>query len=136
MSEELLVWGVRVAGGFHLVTLALAMRTPIPPNWDENLAALPEIHRRFAVAQNFAIGAVIAVMGLVCIGFASELVTGSPLARVWSAAIALWWGGRLALLPWLGIRPTLTTAGLRWGFRALQAECAIYAIAFGWLALR
>ena len=136
MDDTVWIWGVRVAGGFHFVTLALAVRTPIPPDWDENLARLPEIHRRFAIAQNAAIGAVIAVFGLVAVGWAPLLVAGTPLARLWCGAVALWWGGRLALLPWLGVRPTLTTTRLRWGFRALQTECAAYAVAFGWLAVR
>ena len=50
MSDSLLILGVRVAGGFHFATLVLACFTPIPPDWDTNLAKLPLIHRRFAVA--------------------------------------------------------------------------------------
>ncbi|MDB4473497.1 hypothetical protein N9023_00695 [Opitutaceae bacterium] len=129
------IWAVRIAGCFHFVTLILAVFTPIPPNWDENLAKLTELHRRFAIAQNMAIGAVIAVFGLLCIGFADELVSGSIMARLWCGAIALWWGGRLALLPWLGVKPNLKTPTLRFGFMLLRLECAIYAVAFGWLAL-
>lgn len=136
MSPDLWIWGVRAAGVFHFVTLALAWRTPIPPDWERNLAALPDIHRRFAVAQNAAVGAVMAVFGAVCLGLAPELVAGAPTARAWSAAIALWWGGRLVVLPWLGVRPTLTTPWLRAGYRALQAECAAYAVLFAWLAVR
>ena len=136
MNDDLWIWGVRLAGGFHFVTLGLAWFTPIPPDWERNLAGLPEIHRRFAVAQNLAVGAVIAVMGGVCLGFAPELVAGEPMARVWAAVIALWWGGRLVVLPLLGVGPTLRGAGLRVGFRLLQVECAAYGVAFGWLALR
>jgi len=128
------IWAVRTAGFFHFVTLILAVFTPIPPNWDENLAKLPELHRRFAIAQNLAIGAVIAVFGLLCVGFADELASGSTMARLWCGAIALWWGGRLALLPWLGVKPSLTQPMLRVGFNLLRLECAIYAVGFGWLA--
>lgn len=136
MDGDLWLWGVRTAGLFHFVTVALAMRIPIPPGWDENLNRLPELHRRFAIAQNAAIGAVMLVFGIVCLGFAPELTAGSSLARLWCCAIALWWGGRLALLPWLGVKPALTTRWLQLGFRALQTQCAIYAFAFGWLAIR
>ncbi len=130
------ILGVRVAGVFHLVTLVAAARTPIPPHWDENLARLPDIHRRFAVAQNAFIGAVIAFSGVVSLLFAPALVAGSPLARVVCGGIALWWGGRLAVLAWLGVRPHLTSRWLRVGFGLLLAECAVYAAGYGWLAAR
>jgi hypothetical protein len=121
---------------FHFVTLVLACFTPIPPDWDKNLAALPPIHRRFAIAQNLSIGAMIAVLGLVSLCFAAELVAGSTLARVLCALTALFWGGRAVVLPWLGVRPALTTAWLRVGYALLVAECVIYAAAYAWLALR
>jgi hypothetical protein len=136
MSDTFWITVVRLAGGFHFVTLALAHFTPIPPNWDENLAALPDTHRRFAVAQNVFIGAVIAFCGVACLAFAPELVAGSRLARLGCGGIALWWGGRLAVLPWLRVLPHLASAGLRLGFLLLLVECAAYAAGFGWLALR
>src|SRR5438128_2197192 len=114
--------GVRLAGIFHFVTLVSAVFTPIPPNWEENLARLPEIHRRFAVAQNFFIGATTAFCGAVSVLFAPALVNGSTTARIVCAGIALWWGGRLAVLPWIGVWPHLTNRGWRIGFRMLQLE--------------
>jgi hypothetical protein len=136
LDEQLWIWGVRVAGGFHFVTLGLACFTPIPPDWDENLARLPETHRRFALAQNFFIGAVIAVSGAISIAFAPLLVAGATLARVICACIALWWGGRLAVLPWLGAHRHLGSPALKAGFALLLVECAIYAAGYGWLAVR
>lgn len=133
---ELLVWGVRAAGFFHFVTLGLACLTPIPPRWEENLAQLPEMHRRFAVAQNVAIGATIAVLGLLSVAFAPELVAGSPLARAVCGTTALFWGGRAVLLPWLRVGPALTSPLLRVGFGLLVTECVTYALAYGYLALR
>jgi hypothetical protein len=136
MSDSLLILGVRLAGGLHFVTLALACFTPIPPDWETNLARLPPIHRRFAVAQNMSIGAGIAVLGLFSLCFAPDLVQGTGLARGICGATALFWGGRLCVLPWIGVRPTLTTPLLQVGFSLLIAECAAYALAYGWLALR
>ena len=136
MTDALLIMAVRVAGGLHFVTLLLACFTPIPPDWDKNLAALPLIHRRFAIAQNVSIGAMIAVLGLFSLGFAPEIVAGAPLARAVAGATALFWGGRAAVLPWLGVRPVLTTPWLRAGYALLMAECVIYAGAYGYLALR
>lgn len=136
MSDSLLILGVRLAGTLHFVTLVLACFTPIPPDWEKNLATLPLIHRRFAVAQNVSIGAMIAVLGLFSLVFAPELVGGAPLARAVCAATALFWGGRLCVLPWLGVRPTLTTPLLKLGYALLLAECAIYAAAYLYLALR
>jgi len=65
-----------------------------------------EMHRKFAIAQNAAIGAVIAFFGLVCVGLAPDLVAGGSMARTWCAAIALWWGGTLAApaLDWGAVR--------------------------------
>jgi hypothetical protein len=136
MDDSTLILGVRTAGVLHFVTLGLACFTPIPPDWDRNLAALPPIHRRFSVAQNFSIGAMIAVLGLFSLFFAPEFVDGTPLARAVCATTALFWGGRLCVLPWLGVRPTLTTPLLRLGYLLLIAECAIYAVAYAWLAVR
>lgn len=136
MSDSLWILGVRLAGGLHFVTLLAACLTPIPANWDKNLAQLPQIHRRFALAQNISIGATIAVLGLFSLSFATELVSGSPLARAVCGATALFWGGRAAVLPWLGVTPTLTSPLLRIGFPLLILECVIYAAAYGWLALR
>jgi hypothetical protein len=136
MDESLWILGVRAAGALHWVTLGFACFTPIPPDWDANLAQLPLIHRRFALAQNFSIGATIAGLGLFSLGFAPTLVAGSPLARAICGATALFWGGRLLVLPWLGVAPTLTTAWLRIGYRLLLLECAIYTAAYAWLALR
>ncbi len=136
MSDSLWILGVRVAGGFHFVTLVAACFTPIPPDWDKNLAALPPIHRRFAIAQNISIGAAIAVLGLFSLCLAGEMISGTPLARAMSGATALFWGGRAAVLPWLGVRPVLTTPLLRIGYSLLVAECVIYAAAYGWLAIR
>ena len=136
MPDELWIFALRAAGAFHLVTLTLACFTPIPPDWDKNLAALPPIHRRFALAQNASIGATIAVLGLVSLLFAPELVTGQPLARVLCAITALFWFGRLLVLPWLRVQPTLTSPLLRLGYALLLAQCAIYSAAYGWLAFR
>lgn len=136
METELWVWGLRAAGVLHFVTLALGWVTPIPPDWDENLARLPVVHRRFALAQNAFIGATMAFCGFISVAFAAELVAGSALARAVNGGIALWWGGRLVVLPWLGVVPQLTARWLRIGFVLLIAECALYALGYGWLALR
>jgi len=134
MQPDIWILGVRAAGVAHFVTLILACFTPIPPDWDANLRRIPEIHRRFAIAQNFSIGAMIAVLGAFSVGFAPTLVAGTPLARAVCAATALFWGGRLVVLPWLGVKPTLTTPWLRLGYALLICECAIFAAGYGWLA--
>ena len=136
MDDATWAFGVRTAGVFHLVTVALAHFTPIPPDWDRNLATLPDVHRRFAIAQNVFIGATMVFAGLVSLAFPRELVSGQPMARVVCAGIALWWGGRLVVLPWLRVWPALQTPLLRAGFILLHAECAIFAGAYAWLALR
>ncbi|MBP6508177.1 MAG: hypothetical protein KA257_11495 [Opitutaceae bacterium] len=136
MPDSLWILGVQLAGALHFVTLLLACFTPIPPDWEANLAKLPPIHRRFSLAQNFSIGGTIAVLGLLSLCFAPALVAGTPLARAVCGVTALFWGGRAVILPWIGVRPTLTSPWLRLGFTLLIAECLTYAAAYGWLALR
>ena len=136
MNDEAWIWAVRVAGVFHLITVALAHFTPIPPHWDENLARLPDVHRRFAIAQNVFIGGVMVFAGLVSLFFARDLVAGTTTARILCAGIALWWGARLVVLPWLRVWPELRTPLLRAGFVLLHLECASFAIGYGVLALR
>ena len=136
MDDSIWIGAVRSAGGFHLLTLLLACFTPIPPNWSEDLRRLPEVHRRFALAQNFAIGATIAFCGLISLCFAPVLVSGEVSARLLCAAIALWWGGRLVILPWLQVWPLLKTPALKMGFVLLHLECASFAVGYGWLTFR
>jgi hypothetical protein len=136
MTDEAWILGVRTAGFFHFVTVVLAHFTPIPPGWDKNLARLPEVHRRFAIAQNIFIGAAMVFGGIVSVFFARDLVAGSTAGRIVCAGIALWWGGRLVVLPWLRVWPELRGPWLRFGFALLHAECAIFAAAYGWLAMR
>lgn len=136
MSDSLLILGVRLAGGFHFITLVLACFTPIPPDWDKNLAALPPIHRRFAIAQNFSIGATIALLGLVSLLLAPQLIAGTLLARVLCGMTGLFWGGRLCVLPWLGVQPVLRSPWLKFGYILLLVECSLYAGLYGWLAVR
>jgi hypothetical protein len=136
VHETLLINGVRLAGGFHFVTLLLACFTPIPPDWEANLDKLPPMHRRFAHAQNISIGVTIAVLGIFSLGFAPALVGGGGLGRAVCGATALFWGGRLCILPWLRVRPALSTPALRAGYTLLLAECLVYAVIYGWLAVR
>jgi hypothetical protein len=136
MTDDLWLLGLRAAGVFHFATVALAIRTPVPRDWETGLAALSPVHRRFAIAQNAAVGAVMLFLGYVSLFHAPALLAGDEAARLLAAAFALWWGGRLALLPWLGVRAELTTPRLRLGFALLQAQCAIYAAAYGWLVFR
>jgi hypothetical protein len=136
MPDTTWILGLQLAGAFHLVTLTLACFTPIPPDWEKNLSTLPAIHRRFAMAQNVSIGVTIAVLGLFSLLLAPALVAGSAVARAICGATALFWGGRFCVLPWLGVRPTLTTPTLKIGYALLQLECGIFAIAYAWLVFR
>jgi hypothetical protein len=136
MNNSQLQWAVQCAGLLHFATLALACFTPIPPDWQANLAKLPLVHRRFAIAQNITIGAVIAALGLFSLFFAQEMVLGLPIARAVCFATALFWGGRMLVLPWLRAHTCLTTPVLKVGYGLLLLECATYAVAYSWLGAR
>ena len=136
MDDTFWIGGVRTAGVLHLLTVALAHFTPIPARWDENLAQLTDVHRRFASAQNVFIGGVMVFAGIISILFAPSLITGTVAARIICAGIALWWGARLVVLPWLRVGPELNTPMLRAGFVLLHVECAAFAGVYGWQAIR
>ena len=74
--------------------------------------------------------------GVVSLIFANELVSGSTTARILCSGISLWWGSRLIVLPWLRVWPELRSSVLRAGFVLLHAECAAFALVYGWLAVR
>lgn len=135
MSEELWLLGLRVAGGLHFLTLALAWFTPVPRDWEGGLSRLSPLHRRFSIAQNVAVGAVLVFCGYISLVHAQVLLSGDTGGRLLSAGIGLWWGGRLMVLPWLRVGEELNTTCFRIGFAMLCAQCAIYAVAYGWLAL-
>lgn len=136
MDDAFWIGAVRAMGALHFVTVTLAHFTPIPSGWDENLAKLPDVHRRFAIAQNVFIGAVMIFAGIVCLAFAPELVSGSTAARIICAGIALWWGARVIVLLWLNVGSELRTPLLRIGFVLLRLECVAFGLAYGWLAFR
>ena len=136
MDDTFWIWGVRAAGLLHFVTVAMAHFTPIPAGWDANLQRLTEVHRRFAIAQNVFIGGVMIFAGAVSLLFAPALISGTTSARIICAGIALWWGARLFVLPWLRVGGELVTRVLRIGFVLLHLECAGFAVLYGWLALR
>lgn len=136
MSDDAWTWIIRGAGFLHFVTVLLAHFTPIPPNWDENLARLPDVHRRFALAQNVFIGGVMIFIGGASVLFPAEIMARSASARLFCAGVALWWVARLLVLPYLRVWPQLQSRMLRLGFVLLHAECALFAVAYGWLALR
>ena len=136
MNDTTWITAVRVAGVCHFITLASAHFTPIPRDWEHNLAQLPDVHRRFAAAQNVFIGGVIAFLGIVSLTLAPDLVIGTATARACCAATALWWGGRLCTLPWLRVWPELRSHSLRLGFACLHVECAAFGLGYAWLACR
>jgi hypothetical protein len=136
MDDDLWVIGLRVAGALHFTTLLAACLTPIPREWATGLATLSPVHRRFAIAQNAAVGAVLAFLGYVSLCHPKALLDGALPGRLLAAAIALWWGGRLLLLPWLNAWPEIKGPWQRAGFICLHLQCASYAALYGYLVIR
>jgi hypothetical protein len=135
MTDELWLLGLRVAGALHFTTLVAAWFTPVPRDWEGGLARLSPVHRRFAIAQNAAVGAVLLFFGYASLFHAPVFLEGSTAGRLLAMGTALWWGGRLVVLPWLNAWSEVTETWRRVGFALLHAQCAIYAVAYGWLAV-
>jgi len=115
--------------------LLAACFTPVPRDWAGGLSRLSSVHRRFALAQNAAVGGVLFFFGYVSLFHAPVFLEGSTAGRLLAAGAALWWGGRLVVLPWLRAWPEVTETWRRVGFALLHVQCALYALAYGWLAL-
>lgn len=64
---------------------------------DVEFARLSPIVRDIARAHHVYIVGVLAAAGLLCLLFATELASGSPLGAFLSAGLALFWGARLGL---------------------------------------
>jgi hypothetical protein len=124
------------AGVGQLCVLIASALVPIRLNWKDDLLALPRLHRQlFWVYGGYVVLAIVA-LGLISITSATELASGTMLARSVCAYIAVFWGIRLSLQALLDAKSDLTTWWLRAGYHLLTAVFAALTVIFAWAALR
>jgi hypothetical protein len=124
------------AGVAQLGVLVASSLVPVRLEWKATLAPLPLLVRQlFWVYGGYVVLSIIS-LGTICILNAEELASGTRLARCFCAYVAIFWGVRLSLQPFLAAKPFLTTWWLRGGYHLLSVLFASFTLVLGWAAIR
>ena len=86
---------IRVAGAIQLLVAALNLALPRSLDYRRNLVRLSPIVRQVFVVHSVYIGLTLLIFGGLCVGFAGELASGTPLARYLMGCLALFWALRI-----------------------------------------
>ena len=86
---------VQVAGVIQLAIAALNLALPRALRYRDNLPRLVPIVRQVFIVHSIYIALTLLIFGGLCVGFAAEMTSGSPLGRYLTACLALFWGLRI-----------------------------------------
>lgn len=136
MNLELLIL---LGGILHFGILIASASVPKVLDWKASLDKLDCLSRQLVWAHGVFIVLVIIGFGVLSILFASDLATGSPLARGVCFFIALFWVARLAVQFFVfDAKPYLKTPFLKAGYHGLTVvfiyHAVIYSVAAFWPA--
>ena len=92
--HTLVPW-IRAAGGIHLAIAAANLALPRRLRYRENLSLVSPIIRQIFVVHSIYVVLVVLFFGALCLFFAPELAGGDRLPRFLSAAMAVFWLGRV-----------------------------------------
>jgi hypothetical protein len=133
--NELLPPLLFAAGIGQLGVLIASSLVPFRLNWRDELRPLSRLHRQmYWIYGGYVVLSIIA-FGLISIGNAHELASGSRLARGFCLYVAVFWGIRLGLQGVLDVKEHLTAWWLRAGYHALTVLFANFTIIYGWAAV-
>jgi hypothetical protein len=124
-----------VAGCLQLCVLIASSLVPLRLNWMTSLAGLTRLHRQLYWTYGGYVVLAIMANGLVCVINADELAAGSPLARCVCGYLAIFWGVRLSLQPFLDVKEHLATWWLHAGYHTLSVLFASFTAFFAFAAL-
>ena len=94
LNLELLVF---IGGLLHFGILLASSMVPKVLNWKMSLDGLDDLSRQLVWVHGLFIVLVIIGFGLISVLLASELASGTPLARGICLFIAIFWGARLVV---------------------------------------
>lgn len=115
------------AGLIQITVLVASALVPLRLDWKSQLAGLPKLIRQlFWVYGGYVVLAILG-LGLLVMVNATELASGSLLARSVCGYLALFWGIRLGLQSVLDARPYLTAWWL-WAGEAILTVIFVYLI--------
>jgi len=125
-----------VAGVAQLGVLIASAIVPFRLDWRHELRSLSRLHRQlYWVYGGYVVLSIIAFAAL-SICNASELASGSGLARGFCAYVAVFWGIRAALQGIFDAQPHLTAWWLRAGYLVLTVTFIAFTIVYTWAALQ
>ncbi len=133
MIRELLPSLLIAAGIGQLGVLCAAAIVPFQLDWRRELSPLSKLHRQMYLVYGGYIVLTIIAFASISLLNASELASGSGLARAFCTYVAIFWGIRLVLQAVFDVKEHLTAWWLTAGYHLLTvlfvALTAIYAIA-------
>jgi len=130
------IQAVRLAGVAHLISLSAIIYAPIHLGWHDALGRVSKLLRQMGQVYHYYTMGTIVAMGLVSMGCAPDLVSGTPLARAVCAYIALFWIVRLGVQIYYDFRPHVNQPWLKFGYHALSVLFVTFGALYGWLAIR
>lgn len=126
---------IYLAGWGQLSILVASALVPFQLDWRRTLATLPPLLRQlFWVYGGFVVLSIIS-LGTICILHADELAAGSGLARAFCTYVAVFWGVRVSLQPFLAAKAFLTNWWLRCGYHLLTVLFLLITSVLGWAAI-
>ena len=123
-------------GGFgQLAVLMASALVPFRLNWREELRCLKPLHRQMYWVYGGYVVLSIVALAMISIFNASELASGSGLARGFCAYVAVYWGIRVVLQALFNVKGHLNAWWLRIGYVVLGLLFMSLTVIFGWAAL-
>jgi hypothetical protein len=125
-----------LAGLGQLGVLVASALVPFQLKWKTELAILSRLHRQMYWVYGGYVVLAIFAFGLISLFNASELASGSGLARGVCGYIAVFWGIRLALQWIFDVKEHLSAWWLRLGYYVLTILFASFTLLYGFSALQ
>lgn len=123
---------IYIIGWGQMCVLIASALVPVRLEWRTGLAALPRLLRQLVWVYGSYVVLSIIALGLICIGNADELASGTRLSRSFCAYGTAFWGIRLALQPFLSAKPFLDRPLFRIGYHLLTILFVAFTIILGW----
>jgi hypothetical protein len=125
-----------LGGVCHFGILFASALVPRVLAWREELRKLHPLSRHLVWTHGVFIVLVIVAFGVISVVSASELASGSRLARMVCGFIAAFWLARLAIQLFLfDASPFLTTPWLKLGYHGLTVVFAYLGLVYAWAAV-
>jgi len=131
---EMQLW---IGGIVHFGVLSASALVPRTLDWRGELAKLHPFLRKLVWVYGAFIVLVIVGFGVISLTCASELASGTPLARAVCGFVAIFWLARVLVAALVfDARPFLRNALLKIGYAVLNAAFVYLTIAYGVAAIR